>query len=236
MNQQKTSGKHCKKQKRQRVRRLLLTVMGVSFLSANVAMVYAVAAFSEMQVAKAEAREAAAAIQVVENSEPVIVQAVVIPEAVPVKAVEPCPTVESEVAVAENATTYPVPLDEDLQLFIIRLCEEHHIDPAVVFCMIHQESSFDASKIGDSGEAFGLMQVWPKWHSDRMKKLGCEDLLDPYQNVTVGIDYYAECLEKYDGDNAKALTAYNQGSYKGVVNKHAKAVLAKLEDLKDVMK
>ena len=143
---------------------------------------------------------------------------------------------EPEATVAESATVYPLPLDEELQLFIIGLCEEHHIDPAVVFCMIHQESSFDASKIGDSGEAYGLMQVWPKWHGDRMKKLGCEDLLDPYQNVTVGIDYYAECLEKYDGDNAKALTAYNQGSYKGVVNKHAKAVLAKLEDLKDVMK
>lgn len=197
---------------------------------------YAVAAFSEMQVAKAEAREAAAAIQVVEISEPVIVcKEVEIPEAVPVKTVEVCPMPEAE-PVAEQATTYPVPLDEELQLFIIGLCEDHHIDPAVVICMIHQESSFDASKIGDGGEAFGLMQVWPKWHSDRMKKLGCEDLLDPYQNVTVGIDYYAECLEKYDGDNAKALTAYNQGSYKGVVNKHAKAVLAKLEDLKDVMK
>lgn len=200
-------------------------------------MAYAVAAFSEMQVAQAKAREAAAAIQAVEISEPGIVcKEVKIPEAVPVKAVEVCPMPEAEATVAEQATTYPVPLDEELQLFIIGLCEEHHIDPAVVFCMIHQESSFDASKIGDSGEAFGLMQIWPKWHGDRMKKLGCEDPLDPYQNVTVGIDYYAECLEKYDGDNAKALTAYNQGSYKGVVNKHAKAVLAKLEDLKDVMK
>lgn len=194
-----------------------------------------------MQVAKAEARESAEAIYVTEISEPNVVwQVVEIPESVPVKVVEACPTVEPEVepeaTVAENATTYPVPLDEELQLFIIGLCEEHHIDPAVVFCMIHQESSFDASKIGDSGEAFGLLQVWPKWHSDRMKKLGCEDLLDPYQNVTVGVDYYAECLEKHDGDNAKALTAYNQGSYKGVVNKHAKAVLAKLEDLKEVMK
>lgn len=194
-----------------------------------------------MQVAKAEARESAEAIYVTEISEPNVVwQVVEIPESVPVKVVEACPTVEPEVepeaTVAENATVYPVPLDEELQLFIIGLCEENHIDPAVVFCMIHQESSFDASKIGDSGEAFGLMQVWPKWHSDRMKKLGCEDLRDPYQNVTVGIDYYAECLEKYDGDHAKALTAYNQGSYNGVVNKHAKAVLAKLEDLKDVMK
>ena len=185
--------------------------------------------------------EKEAPVYVVEVSKPVDIPHPIVPKeeavmAASVKTVEIVPVAEPEATVAENATVYPVPLDEELQFFIIGLCEEHHIDPAVVFCMIHQESSFDASKIGDSGEAFGLLQVWPKWHSDRMKKLGCEDLLDPYQNVTVGIDYYAECLEKYDGDNAKALTAYNQGSYKGVVNKHAKAVLAKLEDLKDVMK
>ena len=173
-------------------------------------------------------------VYVVEVSEPVDMPHPIVPKeeavmAVSVKTVEIVPVEEPEEAVAENATVYPVPLDEELQLFIIGLCEDHHIDPAVVFCMIHQESTFDASKIGDGGNALGLLQIWPKWHSDRMQKLGCEDLLDPYQNVTVGIDYYAECLEKYDGDNAKALTAYNQGSYNGTINKHAKAVLAKLD-------
>lgn len=189
----------------------------------------------------AKVAEKEAPVYVVEVSKPVDMPHPIVPKeetvmAASVKMVEIVPVAEPEAVVAENATTYPVPLEEELQLFIVGLCEEHHIDPAVVFCMIHQESTFDALKIGDSGEAYGLMQIWPKWHGDRMTKLGCEDLLDPYQNVTVGIDYYAECLEKYDGDNAKALTAYNQGSYEGVVNKHAKAVLAKLEDLKDVMK
>ena len=231
--QQKSFTKRCKKLKRQKARCFILAAAAILFLAVNGAIAWAVAAFSDMQVERAEAREDEE-VYVVEISEPKMQAEVIVPE---VKAVEACPTVEPEVEpVAAEVTTYPVPIDEELQLFIIGLCEEHHIDPAVVFCMIHQESSFDASKIGDSGEAFGLLQVWPKWHGDRMKKLGCEDLLDPYQNVTVGIDYYAECLEKYDGDNAKALTAYNQGSYKGVVNKHAKAVLAKLEDLKDVMK
>ena len=175
----------------------------------------------------------AEAIQVEVISEPIIVHRVAEMPKAEVKPVS-VKTVEG-IQEEEHVVTYPVPLDEELQLFIIGLCEEHHIDPAVVICMIHQESSFNASMVGDSGEAFGLMQVWPKWHSDRMERLGCTDLLDPYQNVTVGIDYYAECLDKYDGDNAKALTAYNQGSYKGVVNKHAKAVLAKLENLKEVM-
>ena len=179
-----------------------------------------------------KAAEAAEPVSVVEISEHINIDRVVeIPEAKFVAA--------SVKAVAEIATptmpepepvaTYPVPLDEELQLFIIEQAEAHGIDPVVVFCMIYQESSFEASKIGDGGASFGLMQIQPKWHSERMKKLGCDDLLDPYQNVTVGIDYYAECLNKYDGDHAKALTAYNQGSFKGVVNEHAQAVLAKIE-------
>ena len=184
-----------------------------------------------------EAQKAAESspVYVVEVKKPVEMPSPVVPKANAVMAVAEIatPTTISETETVatepEPVATYPVPLDEKLQLFIIEQAEAHGIDPVVVFCMIYQESSFDASKIGDGGEAFGLMQVWPKWHSDRMKKLGCEDLLDPYQNVTVGVDYYAECLGKYDGDHAKALTAYNQGSFKGVVNEHARAVLAKIE-------
>ena len=44
-----------------------------------------------------------------------------------------------------------------------------------------------------------------------MKRLGCTDLLDPYENVTVGVDILAEKLERY-GDTEKALMVYNAGS------------------------
>lgn len=178
-----------------------------------------------------EARKAAesAPVYVVEVRKPVEMPSPVVPKANAVMAVAEIATPTMPEPEPEPVATYPVPLDEELQLFIIEQAEAHGIDPVVVFCMIYQESSFEASKIGDGGASFGLMQVQPKWHSERMKKLGCEDLLDPYQNVTVGIDYYAECLNKYDGDHGKALTAYNQGSFNGVVNKHARAVLAKIE-------
>lgn len=185
-----------------------------------------------------KAAEAAEPVSVVEISEPInidrkveILKAKV--KQVSVKTIEVVPMPEAEPE-PEPVETYPVPLDEELQLFIIEQAEAHGIDPVVVICMIYQESSFDATKIGDGGASFGLMQIQPKWHSERMKKLGCDDLLDPFQNVTVGVDYYAECLGKYDGDHAKALTAYNQGSFKGVVNKHARAVLAKIEAMKEV--
>lgn len=130
---------------------------------------------------------------------------------------------------------YDVPLSYELQDYIIHLCEVHHIDPAVVVAMIKRESNFQADAIGDGGNSEGLMQVQRRWHQARMDKLGCTNLLDPMQNVKVGIDYLAEMLDWYDGDIAKALTAYNRGSYSGYITNYATTVLATSEYLKEGM-
>ena len=111
----------------------------------------------------------------------------------------------------EAIAFYPVPIDHDLQAFIIHTCEEYHIDPAIIVAMIDRESSFKADAIGDSGESVGLMQVKERWHSDRMERLGVFDLFNPYQNVTVGIDYLAELHDRYDGNIEMALMAFNAG-------------------------
>ena len=133
---------------------------------------------------------------------------------------------------AKAVTLYNVPLDEALQLHIISEAEKHGIDPAIIFAMCWKESTYRASTIGDNGNSYGLMQIQRRWHSARMERLGCSNLLDPYQNVKVGIDYLSELRDCYDGDIAKALVAYNQGSYKGTVTKYARAVLAKAEELR----
>ena len=125
---------------------------------------------------------------------------------------------------------YNVPLEENLQLHIIETAEAHGIDPAVIFAMAYRESTYRADAIGDGGNSFGLLQIQPRWHQGRMDRLGCNDLLDPYQNVTVGVDYLAELLNRY-GDIAKALTAYNRGHYSGTVTQYAWTVLAKAEEL-----
>ena len=124
-----------------------------------------------------------------------------------------------------------VPLDKALQDYIIRESEQKGIDPAIVMAMIDRESDYQADTIGDNGNSFGLMQIQPRWHSERMERLGCTELLDPYHNVTVGIDYLAELLDRYNGDMAKALVAYNQGNYKGTVTAYAKAVMEKAGEL-----
>ena len=144
-----------------------------------------------------------------------------------------------EVSNAQAVAIYPVPLDEDLQLFIIRSCEARHIDPAVVMAMIEKESSYTASAVGDGGDSLGLMQIQPRWHSERMLELGCEDLLNPYQNVTVGIDILAT-LSETGKPIEWVLMAYNGGvkyAYKkeaaGEVSSYAKEVLQISNRLKE---
>ena len=137
---------------------------------------------------------------------------------------EPCPLVVS--------TFYDVPLDMELQAHIINECGAYEIDPAIVFAMIERESSFRADAVGDNGKSFGLMQIQRRWHEDRIERLGVWDLLDPFQNTVVGIDYLAWQLDRYDGDMAKALTAYNMGHFKGTVTNYAKGVLERSEEIR----
>lgn len=136
------------------------------------------------------------------------------------------------VEVEPERVYYDVPLSKELQDHIFAECEKHGIDPSIVVAMCFRESSYNASAIGDNGKSFGLMQIQLQWNSERMECLGCDDLLDPFQNVTVGVDILAELLDKHDGDIAKALVAYNQGSFKGTVTQYAKDVMGKARELK----
>ena len=139
---------------------------------------------------------------------------------------EPCPLAVSEF--------YDVPLGIELQAHIINECGGYEVDPAIVFAMIERESRFKADAVGDSGKSFGLMQIQPRWHEARMERLGVSDLLNPYENVMVGIDFLAEQIDRYDGDVAKALTAYNMGHYPGEITAYAKGVMERSEELKVV--
>ena len=164
----------------------------------------------------------------------------------PVEIIDTQPTVAetteetTEVAETEVPTTmateppvvlYDVPIDAELQLHIIDEANEHDIDPAIIIAMAFRESSYRTDAIGDGGDSLGLLQIQPKWNKARMDKLGCPDLLDPYQNVVVGVDLLCELLNRYDGNMAKALTSYNQGHYNGTVTQYAKSILAHAEKI-----
>lgn len=89
---------------------------------------------------------------------------------------------------------YPVPLERELQAYIVSESEAKGIDPCIIFAQIAIESNYQADAIGDNGNSYGLMQIYKAVHLDRMERLGVDDLLDPYQNVTVGIDIMSELL------------------------------------------
>lgn len=140
--------------------------------------------------------------------------------------------------VVEEQAVYNVPLDESVQLYIVELCKEKQISPELVLAMIEQESRYNIDIVGDNGNSLGLMQIQPRWHKDRMDRLGCDNLLNPYENVTVGVDILLELFEKYDGDVYMVLMAYNGGpSYaqkmmnKGKISDYALSVTSRAEEL-----
>lgn len=123
---------------------------------------------------------------------------------------QPVPA-DNIVEVEPEIDIYPVDLDADLQRYIIETCKEYQINPSVVIAMCFYESSFNADAVGDNGEGMGLMGINPRWCWPEMEKLNCPDMRDPYQNVTVGIDIFAQKLAKYDGNPEMALMSYNAG-------------------------
>lgn len=131
--------------------------------------------------------------------------------------------------IEETRKYFDVPLSHEVQDHIFTECEKHNIQPAIVVAMIQKESKFNTYALGDDGRSAGLMQVQAKWHLPKMIELECTDLFNPYQNITVGVDYLTELYNQYGGDYGKALTAYNSGHYSGTVTNYAKEIMNNAE-------
>ena len=155
--------------------------------------------------------------------------------------------VEVEIVEVETQTvtepTYKlcdIPLDEELQIWVFDYCKDKHISPYLVFAMCERESQYKADAVGDRGNSLGIMQIQPRWHQERMDRLGCTDLLNPYQNVTVGIDILLDLYSKNE-DTAWVLMAYNGGvAYAdrhygaGNISEYAECIMARAEELEQM--
>lgn len=71
------------------------------------------------------------------------------------------------------------------------------LDPEYIRAIIYHESRYDPNCRNKKTNATGLMQILPKWHTQRARNLGVMDLLDPYGNILVGCDILYEMTEKY---------------------------------------
>ncbi len=92
--------------------------------------------------------------------------------------------------------------------------DEKGVDAALIAAVIYSESKF--SDATSSAGARGLMQITPEAAEFIGRQSGAtsfelEDLSDPEINIRYGTFLLKELLERYDGDEAAALAAYNAG-------------------------
>jgi soluble lytic murein transglycosylase-like protein len=100
---------------------------------------------------------------------------------------------------------------------------ELKLDPLLILAVIAVESRFNPLAESVMG-AKGLMQVIPRYHSDKFDPLGGEKVaFDPYANIVVGAKILQEYLRR-TGDIADALQLYvgatsdeNENGYSGKV-------------------
>jgi soluble lytic murein transglycosylase len=91
---------------------------------------------------------------------------------------------------------------------------EKGVDAALIAAVIDTESKFSDAE--SSAGARGLMQITPEAAKFIEKQSGgttfkMDDLSDPEINIRYGTFLLKELLERYDGDTAAALAAYNAG-------------------------
>lgn len=91
---------------------------------------------------------------------------------------------------------------------------EKGVDAALIAAVIDTESKFTDAE--SSAGARGLMQITPAAAKFIEKQSGgtsfnLKDLSDPEINIRYGTFLLKELLERYEGDEAAALAAYNAG-------------------------
>jgi soluble lytic murein transglycosylase len=90
-----------------------------------------------------------------------------------------------------------------------------NLDPALIAAVIYVESRFIPGRTSPAG-AEGLMQITPETARDIARRSGgtqftVADLDTPQINISYGSYLLRELLDRYDGDVAAALAAYNAG-------------------------
>lgn len=96
--------------------------------------------------------------------------------------------------------------DAKIDSYIVDSGKRNGVDPALLYAIMHQESSFKSRALSNKGAA-GLMQIMP----GTATRFGVRDRYDPRQSVEGGARYMRFLLDYFGGDVRLALAGYNAG-------------------------
>ncbi len=97
----------------------------------------------------------------------------------------------------------------------IRHAGADRVDPFLVTGLIREESVYDSNAVSPVG-AIGLMQLMPDTARRVARSVGfssfaVDQLFTPEVNIRLGVRYLADLLDRFAGNEAYAVAAYNAG-------------------------
>lgn len=134
-------------------------------------------------------------------------------ELAPIIAVAP---VEHRLVAAASTFASEFKISTSLAKEIHEAATEAGVEPRVAFGLVRAESSFRTAAVSPVG-AVGLTQLMPataRWLEPGISR---QELKQPETNLRIGFKYLKQLIDKYDGNQKLALTAFNRGP--GTVDK-----------------
>jgi soluble lytic murein transglycosylase-like protein len=116
------------------------------------------------------------------------------------------PATASASAVGPTGAVSELPAGTPYAAEITAAAKKHGVDPALLAGLVKQESGFNPDA-GSPAGAQGLTQLMPATAAS----LGVTNVHDPVQALDGGAKYLRQQLDRFGGDVARALAAYNAG-------------------------